>query len=427
MSVEDIEDITLTQRIENGHIKGLYLTLKQGYKERFVTKKINKKFLTHPEVKISFDDEINILKEVKHPNIVNFVDLKETNTYYYLVFELCNGGSLSECLEEYKKKYKKPFTEEIVQFLMKQIVSVTQYLHNNHIVHHNLKLDNILVKFENDEDKYNLNMLKSTVKFIDFEFAVKLTSIDLEYLCGFILPNKIVLDKLNKIRSHKNFGYEVKAENIWFLGSLCYEMLVGKPIFDTGNMNGILSSNVTKSDYYYLPITISKEAVSFLNGMLQYYIKKRLSADELSSHHFLTKKINEFTPINLKKVKNIIEGRKLKINSKQNQLIWLLFDTDRPKLDNISQVVKPLPKATRDPQEKSLMYGGNYSDLNLNNNKNYLKNDIKINDVKLKEEFLKAQEIMNSDFICIETKMIPIILGDDPAVINRASKFFGYS
>jgi fused-like protein len=57
---------------------------------------------------------------------------------------------------------------------MKQIVSAIYYLHKNKIIHRDLKLDNILVNFPNENDKVNSNILKAEVKLIDFGFATRL-------------------------------------------------------------------------------------------------------------------------------------------------------------------------------------------------------------------------------------------------------------
>ena len=114
------------------------------------------------KVKKYFNNELFILKNVNHPNIVKLYDIKQTLNNFYLVFDLCNGGGLSNCLERYKKKHDgKPFPENIVQHLMKQIVSGMKYLHNKKILHRDIKLDNILVKFETDEDKDNDNYFKA--------------------------------------------------------------------------------------------------------------------------------------------------------------------------------------------------------------------------------------------------------------------------
>ena len=214
----------------------------------------------------------------------------------FIVTEFCNGGDLSNCLEEYYKKYKRAFPENIVQYLMRQIISAIKYLHDHKILHRDLKLDNILVCFDNEEDRKQKNMLKATIKIIDFGFARYLKN---EELAISVLGSPINMDpgirkKLNKIDYGNEFGYDEKAD-IWSLGTLTYEMLVGKCTFDTDSME-ILVKRVEKGDYI-LPTSLSKEAVSFLNSMLQYDYKRGLTASQLSRHKFLTKMFRNFIPL----------------------------------------------------------------------------------------------------------------------------------
>ena len=51
----------------------------------------------------NFKNEIKILQEINHKHIMKLYDVKITENHYYLVCELCNGGSLTECLDTYKK------------------------------------------------------------------------------------------------------------------------------------------------------------------------------------------------------------------------------------------------------------------------------------------------------------------------------------
>ena len=403
-----VDDLTLIKGLGKGAFGEVYLTSKQGSQEKFATKKIDKKYAANPKAKKYIDNEIKILKEIDHPNIIKLYDVKENNQNYYLVMEYCNGGGLSDCLEYHIKQFRKPFSEEIVQYLMKQIVSGLKYLHGKHILHRDIKLDNILVKFDSEEDRQKKNMLKAKVKIIDFGFARYLDPKQLAFstLGSPINMEPGILRKLNRMENSRDYGYDEKAD-IWSLGTICYEMLIGKCTFDAGSMKELLGK--VESGNYLLPTTLYKEAASFLNGMLQYDPKKRLTAERLFCHKFLTKPYKELTKMDLKNINKHIYGTNLRINSKKNQSIWVIFEEEE-SLENISSEMvdikmpvpdkKPIPVPKPDPVI-----------------------DYKMDEKAIQKEFLKAFDEMNDDFIYIEPKLIPIIPGDDPTVISKVSEF----
>ena len=418
-----IEDLTLIKCLGKGAFGEVYLTSRQGSKQKYATKKIDKKYVSRPKAKKYLDNEIKILKEVDHPNIIKLYEVKETTQFFYLIMELCNGGSLADRLEEYIKKNKKPFPEETVQYLMKQIMSAINYLHSRNILHRDIKLDNILVNFDNDEDKRNNNVLKAKVKIIDFGFARHLAPAQLAYstLGSPVNMDPGILRKLNKMDNQNEYGYDEKAD-IWSLGTICYEMLIGKSTFDANSMRDLVRK--VESGNYYLPTTLSKEAVSFLNGMLQYDSKKRLSANQLYNHKFLKKPYSELTKINLKEAsKNIIDSQ-LKINSKNNQSIWVIFETNEEDgdLDDISPVVDmPINHQQQQNVEMQKINNNNENKFNM---PGLGKDDgEKIDEKVMKKNIVEAFDMMNDDFIFIEPKLIPVIPGDDPTVINKVTEF----
>jgi len=169
-----IDDLSLIKRLGQGSFGEVFLTSKKGHSQLYATKKIPKAIADSEKVKKYFKNEIIILQQLNHKNIMKLIEIKQTKDNYYLVCELCNGGSLNECLDKYRKINRKPFTEEVVQYLMRQIVDAIKYIHHNHIIHRDLKLDNILVNFDNEEDKKNMNLFGAQVKIIDFGFAIHL-------------------------------------------------------------------------------------------------------------------------------------------------------------------------------------------------------------------------------------------------------------
>ncbi len=410
-----VGDYTLTKSLGKGAFGEVYITSKQGTQEKFATKKIDKKFARNPKAKKYIDNEIKILKSIDHENIIKLYDQLETSQYYFLVTEYCNGGGLSDCLEYHINQYHKPFSEEVVQYLMRQIVSGIRYLHSKHILHRDIKLDNILVKFDTDEDKQKKNMLKAKVKIIDFGFARYLDPKELAFstLGSPINMEPGILRKLNKMENSRNYGYDEKAD-IWSLGTICYEMLIGHCTFDASSMKELLSK--VEAGNYLLPTSISKEAASFLNGMLQYDPKQRLNAEKLYSHHFLTKDYKSLTKMNLNNVQKHLYGANLKINSKKNQnSIWVIFEEEE-SLDSISGG----DMISTEDNDKTIIDDKNPKPI-IEPIKTV--NEYQMDEKSIMREFQNAFDEMNDDFIFIEPKLIPIIPGDDPAVISKISQF----
>ena len=323
-----VDNLVLTKSLGKGSFGEVFLTKKVNGKELYATKRMDRAEFNKPDNNKRLLNEISILQKISHKNIVKLIEVKKTKSHIYIVTEFCNGGSLTDNLFKYVQIHRKAFSEEIVQYLMKQIVSAIYYLHMNKIVHRDLKLDNILLNFPNENDKANLNMLKAEIKLIDFGFATRLRTVN-GNLANTILgtPSNMephmLRDMENQSPSLK--GYNEKVD-IWSLGTLCYEMLVGRMAFAGHSMEELYKK--VKAGNYKLPLWLSKEAVSFINGMLQYDSNKRLSAVELLNHDFLKKNVKEFQTLDVNQVKDKVRGKVMNINIRQNNTIWEVFNED---------------------------------------------------------------------------------------------------
>ena len=323
-----VDNLVLTKSLGKGSFGEVFLTKKVNGKELYATKRMDRAEFNKPDNNKRLLNEISILQKISHKNIVKLIEVKKTKSHIYIVTEFCNGGSLTDNLNKYVQIHRKAFSEEIVQYLMKQIVSAIYYLHMNKIVHRDLKLDNILLNFPNENDKANLNMLKAEIKLIDFGFATRLRTVN-GNLANTILgtPSNMephmLRDMENQSPSLK--GYNEKVD-IWSLGTLCYEMLVGRMTFAGHSMEELYKK--VKAGNYKLPLWLSKEAVSFINGMLQYDSNKRLSAFELLNHDFLKKNVKEFQTVDVNQVKDKVRGKVMNINIRQNNTIWEVFNED---------------------------------------------------------------------------------------------------
>ena len=361
-----IEDITLLKCLGKGSFGEVYLSTKKGRNQYFATKKMDRKQADQPSIRKYFENEIKILQSLNHPNIVKLEEVKATKDYYYIVMEYINGGSLTDCLKKYQKKYGKAFPEMIVQYLMIQIVDAIKYIHARKIIHRDLKLDNIMVNFDNENDKNNLNMMRARVKIIDFGFAINMKgNLAFSALGSPINMDPTILKKFSK-KDNRQLGYDEKAD-VWSLGTICYEMLIGQSVFNADTMNELVKK--VENGSYSVPTSVSKEVVSFLNGMLQYDGNNRLSADELAKSPFLTKRVSDFTKIDTRRVSRKIDNKGLNINVKKNQTIWAIFnEEDEKKLVNIRGGRDlPVPEDTYTNTNKRRKTDTNIQRFNKNN------------------------------------------------------------
>ena len=336
-----IKDYKLFNVIGKGSFGEVYLTKKGDNPEYFATKRIDSKYLKNPFTKKYLINEISILKELNHPNIIRLIDFIQSSNHSNVIMEYCNGGSLSQILEQYGK----PFPIEIIQYFMRQIVDGLKYIHSKNIIHRDIKLDNILVNFKTIEDKNNLNLLSSEIKIIDFGLSIKLGEGENAntYVGSPINMDPIILNKYKKAGGfEKLLSYNEKAD-IWSLGTICYKMLTSYNPFNEDNIEDLIEK--IKQGYYNIPtnINLSKEIISFINGMLQYQGEFRLTAEELSQHDFLIKNVNEFTPINLQDISDKMNGINIFINSKKNTTIWKIFNNkDRNKKEEFKKYINGL-------------------------------------------------------------------------------------
>ena len=329
-----IDNYILEKQLGAGAFGEVYLSkLATDPSKLFATKVYERKKIEGTGQFKYLTNECNIMHDLNHPNIIKFAEVKKTKNHYYIMMEYCNGGELEGALEKYKEKYGKPFSEELVQYFMRQIIDAFKYIHANGVIHRDIKLENILLNYKTEEDKNNLNLMNATAKIIDFGFACKISGNNLAHTAvGSPLNAAPVILKKMTGESAK-LGYDQKAD-IWSLGSICYHMLIGKPIFDAEDMDDLISK--VEKGSYKLPANLSREIVSFLNGMLQYEPKNRLTAEQLSNHEFLRNNVKDFHKIDLTSISGKVSGNQIEVNTKKNRTIWSIFNADEEKLMKIS-------------------------------------------------------------------------------------------
>ena len=121
-----IGDLTCVKSLGSGCFGEVFLYRKNNSNNIYAVKMIDKSRANRSKNYKCLNSEIKVLKGLNHPNIAKLIKVMddETQIHLLLIMEYCNGGSLLECLKKYEEKYNMPFTEEIVQYLTRQIVKV---------------------------------------------------------------------------------------------------------------------------------------------------------------------------------------------------------------------------------------------------------------------------------------------------------------
>ena len=271
IQVMKVDDIILEKMIDKGEHSEVYLSCKKGENIKYVTKKYERALVEGTEYYKRLLKERTIIQNSNHQNILKLICIKKTKKNFYVVLEYCNGGDLSTILINYLLKYGKPFSQEIVQHLMRQVISGLKYIHDKKLVHGDIKLKSILVHFDAEKDKEELNMMKATIKISHFKFT-----------------NKSKIEPLN------NNNIKSKNNDIFDLGVMCYKMIFGKYGLDSVDPEKLI--NEIEKKVHNNNIILSKDVISFMKGML--VNENKLHIKELSNHIFLSKDIKNLNLTN---------------------------------------------------------------------------------------------------------------------------------
>ena len=373
--LKKVKDYELIKCLGSGTFGEVYLTENEKNHKQFATKVIPTSFLKRPELKKYIDSEIKIMKQLDHENTIKLHEFFQTNNNLYFIMEYINGGTLSDYLSSYKLKTGKPFSQKMIQHFVKQIVQGLIYIHSKNIIHRDLKLDNILLSFPSKIPKENREYSQATVKIIDFGLSTQKTfAMSNPGTPAYMDP--IILQKFNKSGGIKRFRLYDKKADIWSLGAITYEMLTGQNIFQADDLDELISK-VEKGNYYLKVDDLSNEILSFLNCMLQYEPKNRLSAKDLALHQFLTEKPEDFEKADVSDIEYKINEGFLTINIFNNNTIKKMFPYKPNNIFN-SLTLNMFQLTKKNHHSKK--------DISTQNDKNKLINIGKNDQVPIKEE-----------------------------------------
>ena len=217
-----------------------------------------------------FRQEISIMKQLDHPNIIRLFETFEDHRNIYLVMELASGGELFDRIIELGH-----LTEHQAAIIMQQILRAIQYMHQSKVMHRDLKPENFL--FGTKE-----SIEKSPLKIIDFGLS-----------CRFE-PGQLMSTKAGTpyyVAPQVLAGKYDESCDVWSCGVIMFILLCGYPPF-YGDTDAEVLRKVREGVFTFNPAdwrNVSEDAKDLIRKMLQFNPKDRYTAEQAMNHVWVKK------------------------------------------------------------------------------------------------------------------------------------------
>ncbi|CAK58987.1 unnamed protein product (macronuclear) [Paramecium tetraurelia] len=253
---ERFKNFKIIKKLGDGKYSEVFLArhLQTGF--LVALKVIQKKQMIEEIMEAQLAWEIKIQYLLDHPNITKLYTFFQTQTEIVLVLEYCSHGQLLGLLQ---KQQNQRFQEKEASNYVHQITFALMYIHNNDVIHRDIKPDNILLSF-------------GQAKIADFSFCVYSPHAYRQTQCGTIIyasPEILEGDMYDK------------KSDIWGLGVLTYELCFGKPPWKEHQQE------LMKTACFLIPSSASKELREFIESLVKRLSRERLTAKQAYNHSWL--------------------------------------------------------------------------------------------------------------------------------------------
>ena len=206
-----LKDFDLGKPLGRGKFGSVYLAREKKSKFVVALKVLFKSQLIKSNVEHQLRREIEIQSHLRHPHILRLYGYFHDESRVYLILEYAPRGEMYKELQKQQR-----FSEETTATYIAELADALKYCHSKNVIHRDIKPENLLMG------------LKGELKIADFGWSVHAPSSKRQTLCGTLdyLPPEMITG------SHHDASVD-----LWALGILCYEFLVGKPPFGSGQSN----------------------------------------------------------------------------------------------------------------------------------------------------------------------------------------------
>jgi serine/threonine protein kinase len=314
----------LKSKLGQGTFGTVYLGKHIPSKNKIAVKMINRVGLK-PEQQNRLEQEILCQRSVTSEYIVSLIDVQKTENNFYLVLEFCEGGDLGQYIKSHGA-----VSEQVAQKWMQNLAEGFKALRAKNIIHRDLKLQNILM---------TENSTKAVLKLADFGMS--------RFLGDGLAQTWLGTPLYMAPEMFKNKeGYDSKAD-IWSLGIVMYEMLVGEPPIKAQRRDEIPSA---QKNLKAMPENLSPACLDLITRLLAYEPKDRISFDDFFAHPFIRK---EETKSILMSESNKSESDKPEITQTDDFVLlddqesctdFVFLKTDTHPAINLSEIISLINK-----------------------------------------------------------------------------------
>jgi serine/threonine protein kinase len=269
------KDLIFINEIDQGAFAKVIHVKEKKTKKDFALK-IVKKSESNIDLINRMKEEIQILKKLQHPNIVQYYGQIENTNQLFIKIEYLKYGTLGQWIQKNKN-----ISEEQASLIIKEVLSAIAYLHQNQICHRDLKPENIMFSRENDI---------SSIKIIDFGLSLQ----NFDSLCNSDYCGTLIYMAPEEIE-RKSYYLSV---DIWSIGILMY-MLLNKgehPFYHNGDTKKTFLNNIKNNTGLVFNNKISFMAMHLIKKLLEYDPIKRYKANDALKHPWITRNPEDKIP-----------------------------------------------------------------------------------------------------------------------------------